>query len=203
MKWVAPILVYLVVGLGLFIFHNAWIALLAFHFAIIASLFFAKPNVSVSVLFKSKSFLWVILSVLLCGSSGLTLYFFWDYFGVARDISQQVESFGLNTSTWVGFILFFTLVNPWVEEFFWRGYLGSPTRGLHISDFLYSGFHALILIGKVQISAIIYTVTVLVLAGWFWRQMMRQNGGLLAPVLGHMAADLTILLAIYWKVLAR
>ncbi len=38
---------------------------------------------------------------------------------------------------------------------------------------------------------------ILVLAGWLWRQLAREDGGLLAPVLGHMAADFTILMAIY------
>jgi len=37
----------------------------------------------------------------------------------------------------------------------------------------------------------------LILAGWFWRQIAREDQGLLAPVLGHMAADFTILMAVY------
>jgi hypothetical protein len=68
---------------------------------------------------------------------------------------------------------------------------------LHISDFLYAGFHALILIHKVPIVSIFFAVAALALAGWFWRQLAREEGGgLLAPALGHMAADFTILVAI-------
>ena len=202
MKWIAPALVYLTVGLGVFGFHNAWIGLLAFHFAIIVSLTLARPDLPISILLKSNNIRWVVLSVLLCGSSGMTLYFLWNYFGVAGNLSLQGASFGLNTSTWPAFIAYFTLVNPWIEEYFWRGYLGSPKPGLAVSDFLYAGFHALILLSKVQIGSIIYVVALLVIAGWFWRQIARRDRGLLAPVLGHMAADLTILLAVYWKVLA-
>jgi hypothetical protein len=50
---------------------------------------------------------------------------------------------------------------------------------------------------KMQSAAIVYSLIVLVLAGWFWRQLARIDGGLLAPVLGHMAADFTILMAVY------
>ncbi|MGZ9167067.1 MAG: CPBP family glutamic-type intramembrane protease, partial [Anaerolineales bacterium] len=89
------------------------------------------------------------------------------------------------------------LVNPLIEEYFWRGYLGSPTKNLYVSDFLYAGFHTLILWNKVQTPSIIYSLTMLVLAGWFWRQLARVDEGLLAPVLGHMAADFTILMAVY------
>jgi hypothetical protein len=62
---------------------------------------------------------------------------------------------------------------------------------------LYSGFHGLILLGKMQSGAVLSSLIVLVMAGWFWRQLARLDEGLLAPVLGHMAADLTILLAVY------
>jgi len=200
MKWIAPILAYLAVGIGLFQFHSAWSALLGFHFVIGISLLFARTNIPITILFKSTNINWIILSILLCGSSGVTLYFLWQYFGTANDLSAQVESLGLTPSTWRGYIAYFALVNPFVEEYFWRGYMGNLTKGPYVYDFLYAGFHALILIGKVQLNSIIFALVVLTLAGWFWRQIAREDRGLLAPVLGHMAADFTILVAIYWRV---
>lgn len=200
MKWIAPLLVYLAVGFGLFILHSAWGALLGFHLAIIISLWLAKPPLPVSFLFQRHSFKWILLSILLCGSSGITLYFIWNSFGITSDIAAQTESFGLNAHTWFPFMAYFTLINPFIEEYFWRGYLGSSTKSVHISDFLYAGFHGLILINQVQITFIIYSLLLLVIAGWFWRQIQRNDQGLLAPVLGHMAADFTILLAIFLKV---
>lgn len=198
MKWIAPSLAYLAVGLGLFVFHSAWGALLGFHAAIIGSLLIVRPNIPVAILFKSKNFKWILLSVALCGSSGIALYFLWDVFEVVSDLPAQLALLGLNSRTWIPFIAYFALVNPFIEEYFWRGYLGSASKRLHIFDFLYAGFHALILIRKVPIASILFGVGALVCAGWFWRQIAREeDGGLLAPALGHMAADFTILLAIY------
>lgn len=198
MKWIAPSLAYLAVGFGLFVFHSAWGALLGFHAAIIGSLLIARPNIPLAIFFKSKNFKWILLSVALCGSSGVALYLLRGLFGFAPDFSEQVASLGLSDSNWLIFILYFTLSNAFIEEYFWRGYLGSATKSLHRSDFLYAGFHALILIRKVHIVSVLFGVGTLVCAGWFWRQIAREeDGGLLAPALGHMAADFTILLAIY------
>jgi len=197
MKWLTPILPYLAVAIGIFWFQHAFLTLVGFHLAILLSLVLARSSVPVSILFKSKNIRWVVLSVLLCSSSGLSLYFLWSYFGVTDDLPNRIEALGLTKTTWPLFIAYFALVNPLVEEYFWRGYLGSPTRHLYPSDFLYSGFHGLVLMGKMQASVVLYSLIVLVLAGWFWRQLARINDGLLAPMLGHMAADFTILMVIY------
>jgi len=199
MKWIAPVFVYIAVGVGLFIFRSAWSSLLTFHIAIIISLLIAKPRFPLRMLLSSRDIKWILTSILLCGSSGITLYLLWDKFGIASDLGAHVEAIGLNSSTWIPFIAYFTLVNPFVEEYFWRGYLGSPNTEFYLSDFLYAGFHGLILLNKVQPSMILYSLALLVLAGWFWRQMARIDGGLLAPVLGHMAADFAILMAVYLK----
>jgi membrane protease YdiL (CAAX protease family) len=200
MKWIAPALAYLAVGLGIFVFHSAWGALAGFHVVIIVSLLIAKPCVPVTILLKSTNIKWILLSVLLCGSGGIALYFLWDVFKVASNLPAQVTALGLNSATWPAFIAYFALVNPFIEEYFWRGYFDNPTKNLYVYDFVYSGFHFLILIGKVHSYSIIFGLSVLVFAGWLWRQIARKDHGLLAPVLGHMAADFTILIAVYLRV---
>jgi len=196
MKWLTAVSPYLAVGIGLFWFQNAWAALLGFHFAIVLSLLLAHPKLPVKVVFQSNDIRWVILSIVLCSSGGIFLYLFRSSFGIVSDLHVQVESLGLNSSNWIAFITYFALVNPWIEEYFWRGYLGSPTKSLYTSDFAYAGFHALILWGKAQTGWIIYSLIILVFAGWFWRQLARTEQGLLAPWRGHIAADFTILMAV-------
>jgi hypothetical protein len=188
---------YLAIGSGLFLFRNAWAALLGFHLAILLSLLLARSQVPVKILFKSNHLRWVALSILLSGSVGVFLYFSWSSLGIAGDLSAHVAALGLNSSNWIAFIAYFTLVNPFMEEYFWRGCLGSPTKRPYISDFVYAGFHAMILAGNMSVASIVYCLTALVLAGWFWRQLAREDGGLLAPVLGHMAADFMILITVY------
>ncbi len=73
----------------------------------------------------------------------------------------------------------------------------AKQKACTVQNSLYAGFHALILFNKTNTFSIIYALVLLVLAGWFWRQIFREDEGLLAPVLGHMAADFTILMTVY------
>lgn len=196
-KWLAPILPYLAVWAGLFFFKSAWAALVGFHAAILLVLLFLHPSVPIDVLFKSKSPKWILFSVLFCSTSGIGLYFLWGVFGVAKDLPAQLVSMGLNSNSWIPFIAYFSLVNPFMEEYFWRGVLGNATKNLYIGDLIFAGYHVMILWGRVNPYAILFAVIILVSAGWLWRQMFREDHGLLAAVLGHMAADFTILLTIY------
>jgi hypothetical protein len=197
-KWLAPILPYLSVWAGLFFFKNAWFTLIGFHVAILLVLAVVRPDIPINILFKSKNPKWILISVLFCSTSGIGLYFLWDVFGVASDLPFQLRAIGLNSSSWFAFITYFSLVNPFVEEYFWRGVLGSDSKKLYIGDFVFASYHALILWGRVHPLSILFAVIILISAGWIWRQISREDDGLLAAVMGHMVADFSILIIIYW-----
>lgn len=190
---------YLAVWAGLFLFKSAWFALIGFHVAILLVLLIVHPNIPINILFKSKHSKWLFVSILFCSTSGLGLYFLWKIFRIANDLPVQLQSIGLNSSSWLVFIAYFSLVNPFIEEYFWRGFLGRLTKSFHIGDLIYAGYHAIVLLGKVNPFSILLAVTILTSTGWLWRQIARENNGLLAPVLGHMVADFSILLTIYLK----
>jgi len=189
---------YVAIAIGFFWMHSAWGALLGFHIVLIGSLLIARPDIPITSLFKTSHIKWILLSILLCGSSGIVLYCLWPCFGITDDLPAQLKSIGLTASTWPGFIAYFALVNPFIEEYFWRGYLGSASKSFTMFDAIYSGYHMIILLGKVQIASIIFAFVMLALAGWFWRQVTRADNGMLAGVLGHMTADLSILCTVYW-----
>ena len=196
-NWLAPTLPYLAVWAGLFLFKSAWFALIGFHAAILLALVPGRPGIPIHILFKSKHSKWIMASILLCGGAGIGLYFLWGIFGIANDLPAQLKSIGLTSSSWPLFIAYFALVNPFVEEYFWRAYLGGATKTLYVSDLIYAGFHGMILINKAPLPSIVFALAILTFVGWFWRQLYRKDEGLLAAVLGHMAADFTILLTIY------
>jgi uncharacterized protein len=198
-KWFAPILPYLAVWAGLFIFKNAWLTLLGFHLAILLAVFLLRSALPPHDFFKPANLKHVLSSILICSLSGLSLYLLWDVFEIADDLPMQLAALGLNSSTWFGFIAYFSLVNPFVEEYFWRGTLGSNSTKIFLGDVIYAGFHIIAVWGMAHPLSMLFMLFVLTLAGWFWRQLYRRDGSLLAPVLSHMAADLSILIAVYLK----
>jgi hypothetical protein len=56
----------------------------------------------------------------------------------------------------------------------------------------------IVLAGHVGIIWLILVFLVLSSAAWYWRQISRITGGLLTATLSHAAADLAVILAIFF-----
>jgi hypothetical protein len=196
-NWLAPIPPYLAIWAGLFLFKSAWFAMIGFHLSILLVLLIARPGIPVQILFQTKHFTWTRRSILACAGVGAAIYFFHPHLGVAADLSLQLELLGLTPSNWPVFIAYFSLVNPFIEEYFWRACLGSDTRGVYPGDAIYAGYHSLVLWTMVHPVMNLVSFLTLAFTGWLWRQIRLEDEGLLVPVLGHLAGDFTIMLSVY------
>ena len=107
---------------------------------------------------------------------------------------------GLNLN-WVLFIGYVSLVNPWIEEAFWRGAITSRTRKPALVDFLYAGFHLIVMARFVGPSWLLMGLLSLAAIGWFWRITTRLTGSLLPVVVCHMLGDFSIALVLYLRLL--
>jgi len=197
-KILPPIIPYITIGIGLLIFHNAWLAILSYHAGIIAVILSAKTRISLKQAFQGKKAWIPIITALVGAGGGLLLYVLWPLLSVPDDISLYIRSIGLNEQTWPVFLAYFTIINPLIEEYYWRGYLAFAARGITLNDFLFSGYHLLVLAGHMEAIWLLAVFFVLAAGAWFWRQMNRLNGGLLASVVSHVSADITVILTIYY-----
>lgn len=194
---VAYFLPYVAVAVGLFGLRSAWAALLGFHATLLVILLAAKPAIPVTTLFRSNSLRLAFGCAVLCASSGVVLYYLQPVLGLSESFSRDLAALGLSPSAWPKFIAYFALINPWLEEYFWRGYLNSPAKGPARVDFFYAGYHALVFYNRIGLLASLIGLTALVSIGWLWRRLGRESGGLLASCLSHLAADFSILTAVY------
>ncbi|KAA0280352.1 MAG: CPBP family intramembrane metalloprotease [Chloroflexi bacterium] len=199
-KWFAPIPPYLAIWIGLFLFKNSWAALIGFHLAILIVLFILRPHLPLSTFLRNADKRLLIFTLVLCALSGPGLYLLRNVLGISANLRMQLAELGLSGDVWVGFILYFSVVNPIIEEYFWRGALGSDIRTFHSIDFVYAGYHAMVLWNKTSFFSMGLTIFSLTCMGWLWRQIYRLDDSLLTPVLGHAVADLSILLAVFFIV---
>lgn len=85
---------YLAVGFGLYIFHSAWIAILAYHVGILLVLWIAKFKILSP--FRITIPFWKLLIFALMGASaGIAMYFLWPYAFVSPALTQTLEQWGL------------------------------------------------------------------------------------------------------------
>lgn len=193
-----PVIPYLTIGIGLLVFHNAWLAILGYHAGMVIVLSLSKTGLTIKRDFQGKRY-WVLFITALAGAGGgILLYVLWPLLSVPDDINTYIRSIGLNERTWPVFLTYFILINPLLEEYYWRGYLAGRARGLSLNDLLYSGYHLIVLAGQIDSIWLIAVFFALTIGAWFWRQMNQIGGGLLPSTISHVTADLTVILTIYY-----
>jgi len=197
-KILPPIIPYITIGIGLLIFHNAWLAILGYHTGMVAVLLLSKTGITIKRAFQGNKY-WIPLITALAGANGgILLYILWPLLSVPDDINLYIRSIGLNERTWPVFLAYFTLINPLIEEYYWRGYLASAAKRIVLNDLLFSGYHLIVLAGQMETIWLFVVFFGLTVGAWFWRQMNRLNGGLLASAVSHITADITVILTIYY-----
>jgi hypothetical protein len=187
---------YLTVCVGLYVFNSAWAAVLGYHAGIILLVTLAKAWPRLGE-FRPSAPIWKTILFGLTGcTAGVMVYFLWPLLHVSPHLTDALSNWGLVPSAWPLFIAYATLVNPWLEESYWRGWLGSANRQPILRDAVFAGFHLVVLAPFFPLFWLVVAFLVLAGSGWMWRQVIRTEQSMLATTLFHMAADVSILLVI-------
>lgn len=197
-KIIAPIIPYITIGIGLLVLHNAWVAIIAYHLGMMAIILLSCEHIPLRKLFRSTNYKFPVFTAIVGASGGILLYLLWPLLSIPPDINVYLQNIGLTRRAWPLFLVYFALVNPWIEEYYWRGYLGSDSKFITLNDILFSGYHVMVMAGKVETIWLLAVFAALMMGAWFWRQSNRISQGLLSSLASHMAADITVILAIYW-----
>ncbi len=197
LRFAWAILPYCAVFFGMLTLRSAWGALIGFQLALLPLLLTNRERIHPLLAPVSTR---VLLPAALAGlAAGLGLWLIWPLTGIPPDYPARVESLGLHEGTWLPFIVYFTLINPFIEEAYWRGNLGSDSRLPQPVDFLFAGYHVIIIALFASPLWSLLGFLILAGAGWLWRQISRHAKSLLPAALFHMLADFSILVALYLK----
>jgi membrane protease YdiL (CAAX protease family) len=183
---------------GLKLLHSAWAALLLYHLVLVSGLVWrGRQQRDAGAVLRGWRLVPVLLLVLISAAFGFA---FFDYI---RDcdpsgsyVLKQLQRTGLGGSALLPLASYTCVVNPVLEELYWRGnYLAA--RGW-VFDLFYALIHIPLfaLPGRVPVPYWPFHIVGLVVAGLLWRYTARRCGGLASSVAGHVASDVAIFAAI-------
>jgi membrane protease YdiL (CAAX protease family) len=195
-RWLPALIPYVAMVIGLHLLGSAWISFLIYHGLVLCTVW-RDADLRYDLLRGWHPI--VGLGAVAFGiTGGAMVYFLAPYAGInATLINPAIAKLGLAGTGWLLFVIYHMLVNPWFEEIFWRGKLGNDSLKPVPGDFLFAGYHLLVVMFFLEWIWIVLSFAVLVAAAWLWRQLRRRYGGLMLPVLSHMAADGSIMAVVY------
>lgn len=193
---IAPLIAYTGVLSGLYLFNSGWAAIIGYHVAMILLITVGKGWSSASELLRGWKSTPAAAMISLCALSGLLIYLLWSWIKLAQlDLGVALRDLGLEGIAWWPFVVYYSLVNPWIEELFWRGWYPDQLARPFIADLLFAGYHVFVLFLFVGTSWAILAFATLTAAARIWRSLRRRYQGLLIPVTSHMMADVSIIAA--------
>ena len=115
-KIISPLVPYIAIGIGFLIFHSAWLTVLGYHAGMSAVVLSSNTRPGLKTVFKGNHF-WIPLITAFAGAcSGVLLYLLWPYLSLPPDINVFLRSINLSGGSWLVFIVYFSLVNPFMED---------------------------------------------------------------------------------------
>jgi membrane protease YdiL (CAAX protease family) len=195
LRLAAPALPYVAVLVGLYALSSAWAAIAIYHAGIVAIWLAAGRAPSPRTLFAGLRARAAIPLVAAALAVGPILWLVWPRVALDPDLAAVLARFGLAGGSLAAFAIYSAIANPLLEELLWRGLLGDPAARPSPYDALFAGYHLLVLALVVAWPFALAAAVALALAAWIWRLATDRCGGLAAPWLSHLAADLAVIAA--------
>jgi hypothetical protein len=190
---------YLIVGFGLYGLNSVWLAMGGYHLGMMIGLGLRRWPI------RRPSLQWTLTVRLLVGvtfggslMAGVLVFGLWPWLVKLPDdaLAPFLSGWGLTTRGWTPFGWYFCLVNPWLEELYWRGWLADASDRTWQTAGWFAGYHALVLLPLLHWEWVAVIVVILTVTGWWWSWLMKLGSGLSGPVLCHLAADASVIVAL-------
>lgn len=182
---------------GLYLARSAWLTMLGYQAVMLAYVWRYRPPDPGRSGPREGLYRWLPAGMVL-GSIlvGLPIRFLFAGFGAGGDLVQAVQGWGLTPNAWWWFSLWLCLCNPWLEQRFWRGLLGSPSLRPQPTDAWFAGYHLLVVLPVLYWYWLPLVFIGLAVTSWWWRQVIRLEGRFRGATIAHFIADASILVAL-------
>ncbi len=197
MRRLGPLIMpYAVMLVGLHGIGSAWGAMLAYHAIAVVWMGRSRGRVF-RLLTAGRDARFLAVAIVFGAIGGLLMHALAPWLDANRSLHAMMQdalaTYGFGERSWIAFAAYHGIVNPVVEEAYWRGWLGSPARGLRIEDVAFAGYHLVVLAPFIEPIWLGVSLVSLTAAAWLWRRARVHTGGLAPAVASHMAADVSIM----------
>ncbi|WP_078546655.1 CPBP family intramembrane glutamic endopeptidase [Litchfieldia alkalitelluris] len=136
------------------------------------------------------------------------LFWLHDYFLDIVYVQGILKDWGFTGKAIYGLIFVLLVLNPILEENYWRGFIHQELlikkiktgHVILITSFFYTLYHFLSVIPMFQWPLNVVAVLPVFVAGVFWGWIREKTGTLLTPIISHILADLGIM-CVYWFII--
>ena len=185
---------YIAVSIGLYIFHSAWTAFIAYHACMLTFIIAYGKQGYLKKLFVGWSWLIAIpLAILSALIILLALSIRNDLVINSEKMTQTLSEFGLGNISFYLFALLFVSLHPFIEELFWRGFHWGPCKTHWPIDMVFAGYHVLVMVFFVKFSGSLMIFAIIAIAAVLWRFCAQKLNGLATVFFSHVIADIAIL----------
>ena len=185
---------YVAVGIGLYVFSNAWLTIALYYVGVIVYIIaFGREELRRSLPGGLNRKL-LLISALIFSQAGVAIFLLWPHSVLPGvNLTDFLNNTGLGQWRFAVFATMFCLLNPVMEEIFWRGCFASNPHKPSWTDAGYAGYHVPVALMVADVSLSITAFSVLFFTGWFLRYLRYKSNGLTMGILAHLIADISIM----------
>lgn len=193
-KLISVIVPYVAVLIGLYILKNAWITIGLYHLGITVFLIADDRNRLRKRVCTGWNPIMAAVGVVMSAMIFPIIFFFWGYMQLENmPLDSALANFGLYGTSWFFFMIYFSTMQPFLEELYWRGYLEDNHKYFSWTDFAFAGYHVFVLAFFIKLPWLILLFIVVSATAWGWRRTAHKFKGLAIPLLSHTATDVSII----------
>lgn len=198
LKPISAIVLYVFILIGLYLIKNAWITIGLYHLGITGFLMTGSPSMWLKRLRSGWNSTVAVMGITMSVIILPVIFIFWKFMYLKHmPLDSALTNLGLRGTSWFFFMLYFSTVQPVLEELYWRGYLGCNDLRVSWTDFAFAGYHILVLARFIKVPWLAIAFVILTMVAYIWRYISFRFGGLIIPLLSHIVADISIVFLTY------
>lgn len=192
------LLPYAAILVGVYGFRSAWVAVGLYYCGAVILISKGPGKHSLDLICSGWNWKGVIVSMGFAFALSIGALILWDRVQrVDVSLGQLIDRYGLGGTNGIVFCVLVLLINPAIEELFWRGCFETNPYRLAKEDLFFAGYHVLILWLVARWYWVILFFLGLAIFAWMMRYLKHSLKGLGIVFFVHTMADLAIIVSIF------